>query len=115
MSCIDLILTNSPRSFQCSCVVEKGLPYFHRMVVTIIKTAFQRSPPKVRTYRNHNKCYNQKFRETLVKKLSLTNTWNDDISKFINICTRTLDKHAPPKKEYIRGNHLLFIRNCPRQ
>ena len=39
-SCIDLILTNSHLSFQGSCVVETGLSDFHRMVVTIMKTAF---------------------------------------------------------------------------
>ena len=36
-SCIDLILTNSPRSFQGSCVVETGLSDVHRMVATIMK------------------------------------------------------------------------------
>ena len=41
-SCIDLILTNSPRSFEDSCVVEAGLSDFHRIVVTIIKITFDR-------------------------------------------------------------------------
>ena len=45
-SCIDLILTNSPRSFQGSCVVETGLSDFHKLVVTIMKTTVQRLPPK---------------------------------------------------------------------
>ena len=29
-SCIDLILTNSPYTFQNSCVIETGLTYFHK-------------------------------------------------------------------------------------
>ena len=37
-SCIDLILTNCPRSFQNSCVLETGLSDFHKMVTTIMKT-----------------------------------------------------------------------------
>ena len=41
-SCIDLILTNSPCSFQNSSVVETGLTNFHRMIVTVLKTPFQR-------------------------------------------------------------------------
>ena len=65
LSCIDLILTNSPRSLQGSCVVETGLSDFHRIVVTMMKTIFQRLPPEIRTYRNYNKFYNHKFRETL--------------------------------------------------
>ena len=30
-SCINLILTNKPRSFQSTCVIETGLSDFHRM------------------------------------------------------------------------------------
>ena len=107
-SCIDLILTNSHLSFQGSCVVETGLSDFHRMVVTIMKTAFQKLPPKIRTYRNYNKFYNRKFQETVVKE-SLTNTWNNDVSNFIDISMRSLDKHAPFEKKSIRGNHLPFM------
>ena len=31
------------------------------------------------------------------------------ISNFIDICKRSLDKHAPFKKKYIPGNHLPFM------
>ena len=34
-TCIDLILTNRPRSFQDSTVVETGLSDFHKMCVTV--------------------------------------------------------------------------------
>ena len=37
-SYIDLILTNSPRSFQNPSVVETGLSDFHSMIVTVLKT-----------------------------------------------------------------------------
>ena len=33
-SCVDLILTNNPKCFQSSCVVETGLSDFHRVTVT---------------------------------------------------------------------------------
>ena len=39
-TCIDLILTNCPGSFQNSCVVETGLSDFHKMVVTVMKTSY---------------------------------------------------------------------------
>ena len=38
----DLILTNNPRSFHNSCVLEIGLSDFHKMVVIIMKTSFER-------------------------------------------------------------------------
>ena len=47
-SCIDLILTNSPRSLQNFSVVQVGLSGFHWMIITVLKTKFQRLPPKIR-------------------------------------------------------------------
>ena len=44
-TCIDLILTNHPLSFQNSCVLETGLSDFHKMTVTIMKASFQRLQP----------------------------------------------------------------------
>ena len=40
-SCIDLILTNSPYSFQNSCVIEAGLSDFHKITVTVMKTTYE--------------------------------------------------------------------------
>ena len=40
-SCIDLILTNKPRSFQSTCVIETGLSDFHRTTVSVLKTRFR--------------------------------------------------------------------------
>ena len=37
-SCLDLILTNSPYSFQYSCVIETGLSDYHKMTVTAMKS-----------------------------------------------------------------------------
>ena len=39
-SCIDLILTNSPYSFQNSCIIETSLSDFHKMIVSVMKTTF---------------------------------------------------------------------------
>ena len=39
-SCIDLILTNCPHSFQNSYVTERGLSDFHKMVVRVMKTTY---------------------------------------------------------------------------
>ena len=41
-SCIDLVLTNKPRSFQHSCVIETGLSDFQKMTVTVMKTFFEK-------------------------------------------------------------------------
>ena len=36
-SCIDVMLTNHPRSFQNSLAIDTGLSDFHRMTVTVLK------------------------------------------------------------------------------
>ena len=68
-SCIDLILTNKPRSFQNTCVIETGLSDFHRMTVSVLKTHFRKLPPKVITGRGFKKFENERFMDSL--KLTL--------------------------------------------
>ena len=51
-SCIDLFLTNSPRSFQNTGTITTGLSDFHRMVVTVMKTTFPKAKPKIIYYRD---------------------------------------------------------------
>ena len=38
--CIDLNLSNTPRSFQSSCVIETGLSDFHLITLTVMKKSF---------------------------------------------------------------------------
>ena len=64
-SCIDLSLTNSPNIFQNFSVVETGLPDFHRMIFTVMKTSFYRLPPKIRHYRDCSNYDNNIFRVSL--------------------------------------------------
>ena len=67
-SSTDLILTNNPRRFQKSCVIETGLSDFHKMIVTVMKTSFQRLKLKVINYRNYKSFENKLFREELLFK-----------------------------------------------
>ena len=39
--CTDLILTNVPRSFQTTCVIEIGLSDFHLMTFTVMRKSFK--------------------------------------------------------------------------
>ena len=63
--CSDLILTNGPRSFQNSCVIVTGLPDFHKMVTTVMKTTFRKIEPKVIKYGDYNFFCNDTFWESL--------------------------------------------------
>ena len=110
-SCIDLILTNSPRSFQNSCVIETGLSDFHKMVVTVMKTSFHKIEPKVINYRCYKGFSNDDFRISIQTQFEENIVGNCDkkFSNFINNCNSILDKQVPKKKKYVRGNQSPFM------
>ena len=69
-SCIDLILTNNPNSFQNSGVIETGLSDFHKMTVTIMKTTFEKLKSIIIHYRDYRKLSRNEFPENLISRLS---------------------------------------------
>ena len=113
-SCIDLILTNNPLSFQNSGVIETGLFDFHKMIVTVMKTTYQKLDPKVTEitthYRDYSTFYNDNFREHLLSALVMENLdTNNDSEKFLAVCVKTVDRFAPYKKKHLRGNNMPFM------
>ena len=52
-SCIDLILTNKPRSFQNTIVMETGISDQHALVCSFFETTFTKMPPIKLKYRNY--------------------------------------------------------------
>ena len=76
-TCIDLMLTNSNRSFQNSCTIETGLSNC-QMIVTILKIYFQKREAKVINYRDYRNFSNEDFRQQVLKDI-LKATQNGDI------------------------------------
>ena len=110
-SCIDLLLTNFPKCFQNSCVIETGLSDFHKMVVTVMKTNLQKLEPKIINYRNYRYFSNDRFREKVTSELSKVVLENSDkgFNKFLDVCKEALNMYAPLKKKYTRGNNSPFM------
>ena len=52
-TCIDLIITNRPKSFQESKVMETGLSDFHKMSLTVMKVFYNKQKPKISQYRKY--------------------------------------------------------------
>ena len=105
---IDLMLTNSYRSFQNSCAIETGLSDFHKMIVTILKTYFQKKEPKIIQYRDYKNFSEEEYREFLVNLV-----WDQDqcpsYDIFLRKCKIALDRRAPLKYKYLRSNHSPFM------
>ena len=106
-TCIDLIITNRPKSFQESEVIETGLSDFHKMSLTVMKVFYNKQKPKIIQYRKYKGFSNEAFMQELESALA----------RFSQISFRTfkstvdyiLQKHAPIKKRYVRANQASFI------
>ena len=98
-TCIDLILTNCPGSFQNSCVTETGLSDFHKMAVTVIKTSYRKIESRVINYQDYKSFSNEGFRESSLENLKgkLLENSDQSFSNFINTCNNVLDKQLLKK------------------
>ena len=87
-----LIITNNPHSFKNSCVVETGLSDFHKMVVTVMKTSFERLKPRAINYRDYKSFKNKLSREELLFELSNSTLEEnaDGFKEFSKICQKKL-------------------------
>ena len=63
---IDLMLTNTVRSFQNSCTLGTGLSDFHKMTVTALKKYLEKKQPNIISYRDFGKFPNNDFRTQIL-------------------------------------------------
>ena len=97
-SVIDLI-TNRPRSFQKSQLIETGLSDHHKLTITVMKAFFPKQAPIIISYRDYKHYDENLFLNELIEELHNTNcSVNYDI--FEDICIRVLNRYAPLKKKY---------------
>ena len=108
-SCIDLFITNSPMSFHNTTVFNVGCSDFHKMVVTVMKTKFEKLKPKEVTYRDYKNFEDRDFKHDLIKELKNNTESDKQYELFENIFLKVLDKYAPLKKKIIRGNHAQYM------
>ena len=102
-TCIDLILTDSPKSVLNSGTVETGLSDFHRLIYFMLKTKYVKLPPRVIKYRDYKKFDANYFLYELDYCISTNMIMNYD--EFENIFTNILNRHAPLKTKYLRANN----------
>ena len=100
-SCIDLIITNRKDCFQYSQTIETGLSDHHKLIYTMMKSTFEKLPPKKLFYRCYNRFSNEVFITELRKRLYLCH----NLSYFIYIVTNLLNELAPIKTKVLRGNN----------
>ena len=72
---INLMLTNSPNSFQNSCAIEIGLSDFHKITATILKIELEKQNPEYNTIETIKLklCPMIDLKEYLLSKLPMEN------------------------------------------
>ena len=107
LTCIDLIITNRPKSFQDSEVIETGLSEFHKMILTVMKVFYSKQKPKMIQYRKYKVFSNEAFLHELESALARFSQIS--FETFKSTVDNIRQKHAPIKKKYVRANQASFI------
>ena len=86
-SCIDLIITNRPNSFQNSMVIDTGLSDFHKMCVTVMKMYFVKQKSTIVHYRKFKNFNNDAVLIDIKEILALPcNEKNNSLFKTKRVC-----------------------------
>ena len=77
------------------------------MVVTVLKTTFQKSKPREKIYRDYSKFNEEVFRDNLKNKFSENDTIDYEV--FENIFLQVLNAHVPLNKKIVRANNMPYM------
>ena len=101
-SCIDLIISNRKRSLFNTGTIETGLSDHHSLVYSMLKNTFEKLPPRKICYRSWKNFDSRLFNFELAAILPSLNT---EFHCFNNLFISLLNKHAPMKTKFLRGNN----------
>ena len=108
-SCIDLFLTNCPKSFESALTMETGLSDFHKLIVTVLKVKHEKVPPKIIQCRDYKNFDSTRFFEKLQVKLTYLDMNSLDFGNLEKRFMELLNKVAPQKTKFLRANHSKFV------
>ena len=109
-TCIDLIMTNRPKSFQNSSTFETGQSDFLKATLAVLKVSFKKEKPRVLNYCKYKFYDNSIFREQFLTKVNhFTVSKQDNSFKgFQEKCLKVLNSMAPVNANlYGQIKHLL--------
>ena len=108
LSCVYLIITDKPGSFQHTNVFETGISDHHKLVTTVMTAKFTKASPKYVHYRNCKDFNEQDFKLVLRGNLEV-DVVDANFEAFHSVYFNVLNKHAPIKIKVIRGNQVPYI------
>ena len=110
---IDLFLTNKNTHFQNTVAVCNALSDFHQLVLTVLKTSFDKNKPCEILYRGYKNFNSESFHEDL-QNISSTTQINT-CKQFEDTLLSVLNVHAPLKKKLLRANHSQYVTKALRK
>ena len=97
---------------------ETGLSDFHKLVVTVLKSTFPKSPSKIITYRSYkdfsNDLLRDDFKNYLLSKQNMTLEFTS-LTRFARICIETRNKHKLIKKNIIAKTTQILLHKAYEQ
>ena len=106
-SSIDAMLTNRPRGFHHTSLIETGMSGCYKLIVSSFKAFWKSIPAETIEYHNYSKFIIEAFLHELdqeLNKVIIDNSQDKQYDLFSNIFRTVLDHHAPLKTKRIRGN-----------
>ena len=109
-SCIDLILSNKKYSLMNTGTLETGLSDHYLLIYSMLKTKYDKLPPKIIKYRQWKHFNQDLFKFELSKSLQGNKNANlKDYITFEKSFETILEKHAPLKTKFLRGNNQPYM------
>ena len=100
--CIDIFIKIITGSFQKTTAVTSGLSGFHKMIVTVCKTSFQKSKPEKILYTSYKNFDINTFTNIFRPKLQSISNYESLDQVFLE----ELNEHAPLNKMFLGENHV---------
>ena len=106
------MLTNRPRSFHHTSLIETGFSDCHKLILSLFKAFFKQIPSKTIEYCNYSKFSPEAFLHELDQEPNkgiIYNSHDKQYDLFSDIFRTILDHYAPLKIKTIRGNQEKFM------
>ena len=111
-TCIDLFLTNSPHSFQNTITISTGLSDFYKIIIIVLKSSFVKLKAGEMYYRDYKNFSTNSFRDDLTLSFDRINKGFDSSQ---DTSMKTLDRHAPMKKKFVKTNEVPYMTKALRK
>ena len=107
----ELILTNAPKKYPSTDVLETRLSDFYLITVKVMGKIFKKLKSRTINYRSYKHYSNKVYRRSLLHELSKeVFVINDhDLQKFCDININILNRHAAGNRKHAQGNQMPFI------